>query len=203
MTTPSLLTLSLSALIPGPVKRKRVLLVDGSPAKRDLRSEALRKLGIDVDCACDIGEARSWWRTDLYSLVLINLENDLSQWDEFCADIRVATPAQKVAFLVGKPAYLSESPNATDPLQTESRDSIKTRSDAKTQGQTGPSGNLTLQWGIMEASRRISAVRSVSVARSMAIRNRPTPPRDFEPRPYRRDPLTTLVAAELRKEELL
>jgi len=203
MTTPSLLSLPLSAPIPSPIKRKRVLLVDASPAKRDRRSEALRTLGIDVDCACDIGEARSWWRTDLYSLVLINLENCLSQWDEFCADIRVATPAQKVAFLVGKPAYLSESPNAPDPLQTESHDSVEPRSDAKTPEQTGPSGNLTLQWGIMEASRRISAVRSVSAARSMAIRNRPMPPRDLEAKACRRDPLTTLLAAELRKEELL
>jgi len=203
MTTPSLLTLPLSAPIPGPIKRKRVLLVDASPAKRDLRSEAMRTLGMDVDCACDICEARSWWRADLYSLVLINLEHDLSQWDEFCADIRVATPAQKVAFLVGKPAYLSESPNAADPLQTESHASIKLRNDTQTPEQTGTSGHLTLQWGIMEASRRISAVRSVSAARSMAIRNRPTPPRDLEANAPRRDPLTTLLAAELRKEELL
>jgi hypothetical protein len=203
MTTPSLPSLPLSAPIPGPVKRKRVLLVDASPAKRELRSEALRKLGMDVDCACDICEARSWWRADLYSLVLINLENDLSQWDEFCADVRVATPAPKVAFLIGKPAYLSESPNAPDPLQTESRDSIELRSETKTSEPTGPSGHLPLQWGIMEASRRISAVRSVSAARSMAIRNRPTPPRDLEPKASRRDPLTTLLAAELRKEELL
>jgi len=203
MTTPSLLSLPLSAPIPSPIKRKRVLLVDASPAKRDLRSEALRKLGMDVDCACDICEARSWWRADLYSLVLINLEHDLSQWGEFCADIRVATPVQKVAFLVGKPAYLSESPNAPGPLQTESHDSIKLTSDSQTPEPTAPSGNLTLQWGIMEASRRISAVRSVSAARSMAIRNRPTPPRDLEPKASRRDPLATLLAAELRKEELL
>jgi CheY-like chemotaxis protein len=203
MTTPSLLSSPLSAPIPSPIKRKRVLLVDASPGKRELRSEALRKLGMEVDCACDIGEARAWWRADLYSLVLINLENDLSQRDEFCAHVRVATPAQKIAFLVGKPAYLSESADATDPLQTESYDSIKSRSDAKTPEQTGPSGNLHLQWGIMEASRRISAVRSVSVARSMAIRNRPAPPRDLEPKASKRDPLTTLLAAELRKEELL
>ena len=203
MTTPSLLTLPLSAPIPSPIKRKRVLLVDASPAKRELRSEALRKLGMEVDCACDLGEARSWWRADLYSLVLINLENDLSQRDEFCAEIRVATPAQKVAFLVGKPGYLSESPNAADPPQPESDDSIKLRSDTQIPEQTGPSGHLILQWGIMEASRRISAVRSVSAARSMAIRNRPMPPRDLEAKASRRDPLTTLLAAELGKEELL
>jgi CheY-like chemotaxis protein len=203
MTTPSLLSLPLSPPIPGPIKRKRVLLVDASPAKRELRSEAMRKLGMDVDCACDICEARSWWRADLYSLVLINLENDLSRWDEFCADIRVAAPPQRVAFLVGKPGYLSESPNLPAPLQTKSHDSVKLSGNAKTPDLIGSPGNFPLQWGIMEASRRISAVRSVSAARSMAIRNRPTPPRDLEPRPSRRASLTSLLAVELRKEELL
>jgi hypothetical protein len=43
VTIPSLLSLPLSAPIPGPVKPKRVLLVDASPSKRELRSEALRK----------------------------------------------------------------------------------------------------------------------------------------------------------------
>ena len=37
----------------------------------------MRKLGIEVDCAADIAEARSWWRADLYNLVLINMENEI------------------------------------------------------------------------------------------------------------------------------
>ena len=48
------------------LSRKRVLLVDTSSTKRDLRADAMRKLGMDVDCAADINEARSWWRADLY-----------------------------------------------------------------------------------------------------------------------------------------
>jgi len=56
-----LLALPLSTSIPGGVKKKRVLLIDASHAKRDLRAEVLRKLGIDVDCAADMAEARSWW----------------------------------------------------------------------------------------------------------------------------------------------
>jgi hypothetical protein len=44
--------------LPRPTRKKRVLLVDTSTAKRDLRAEAMRKLGMDVDCACDIDEAR-------------------------------------------------------------------------------------------------------------------------------------------------
>ena len=37
-------------------KKKRVLLVDTSRTKRDLRSETMRKLGMDVDCAGDVAE---------------------------------------------------------------------------------------------------------------------------------------------------
>ena len=97
----SLLTLPLSSPVSGPIRRKRVLLVDASPAKRELRAEAMRKLGMDVDCACDVSEARSWWRADLYNLVLINLENDLGHRDKFCEYIRAAKPPQHTADFVG------------------------------------------------------------------------------------------------------
>ena len=59
MNTP-LSALPLSAPVPDATKKKRVLLIDISHAKRDLRVEVLRKLGMDVDCAADIAEARVW-----------------------------------------------------------------------------------------------------------------------------------------------
>jgi hypothetical protein len=202
MTT-SLLTLPVSSPIPGPVKRKRVLLVDASPAKRELRAETMRKLGMEVDCACDISEARCWWRADLYTLVLINLENDLCHWDKFCVDIRAATPPQKLAFLVGKPEYLAESPNLSDPPEAKPNGDTELEGEIKTSCATGAFGEPALRWGIMEASRRISAVRSVSAARSMAMRNRPTPARDLEVRASRRAEVMSQLASELRKEDLL
>src|SRR6476661_10962423 len=110
MNTP-LPGLPISLSVPGPFKKKRVLLVDESAKKRDLRAEVMRKLGIDVDCAADILEARSWWRADLYDLVLLNMENGNGNRDKFCEDIRGATPPQRLAFLVGGPAYLADSPN--------------------------------------------------------------------------------------------
>src|SRR6266581_2741149 len=110
MTT-LMLALPLSNPIRGPVKKRRVLLVDTSPSKRELRAETMRKLGMDVDCAADISEARSWWRADLYNLVLINMENEQGHRDKFCDDMRSATPLQQLAFLVGKPEYLADSPN--------------------------------------------------------------------------------------------
>ena len=90
MNTP-LLALPLSAPSPDPLKKKRVLLIDTSHAKRDLRAEVLRKLGIDVDSAADIAEARAWWRPALYDLVLINMETGRGQRDRFCDDLRSAT----------------------------------------------------------------------------------------------------------------
>jgi DNA-binding response OmpR family regulator len=72
MTTP-FLALPLSAPIPSVEKKKRVLLIDTSAQSRELRAEVMRKLGMDIDCAADISEARCWWRADLYDLVLINV----------------------------------------------------------------------------------------------------------------------------------
>lgn len=198
----SLLTLPLSAPIPSPIKRKRVLLVDVSSAKRELRAEAMRKLGVDVDSACDIAEARSWWRPDLYDLVLINMENELGHRDKFCEDIRGATPPQQLAFLVGKPEYLASSPTSDAAPSPQRQDHTENQAEAS----AAPAADVLgppLFWGIMEASRRISAVRSVFAARSTAIRNRPTPPRDREARELRRGDTFSDIVSELQEGKML
>ena len=192
--TLALLSLPLSSPIPGLVKKKRVLLVDASPAKRELRVEALRKLGVDVDCACDISEARSWWRADLYDLVLVNPENELGR-DKFCADVRETGNSRSLAFLVGKPEYISNLP--TDPILKLATDQAISTSPAV---EIAP--EISQRWGIMEASQRISKVRSVSVAHTMAMRNRPTPPRDMEKRPSRRTDAESLMLAHFRGDEI-
>jgi len=53
MTT-SIISRPLSEAIPSQLKKKRVLLVDASARKRDLRADTMRKLGMEVDCAADI-----------------------------------------------------------------------------------------------------------------------------------------------------
>jgi len=198
MNTP-LLSLPVSAPIPDVVKKKRVLLIDTSHAKRDLRAEVLRKLGIDVDSAADIVEARVWWKPALYDLVLINMEEGRGQRDKFCDDVRSATPPQRLAFLVGRPEYLADLPNAEEELAVENgdeQDAIR----AKNIVATDP-GDTTQRWGILEASRRISAVRSASIARTQAMRALPPPPRDSEGRPAK--PTTTPTSLDdLLKEEL-
>lgn len=195
MTT-SLLSLPLSSPIPGLLKKKRVLLVDGSPAKRELRAEAMRRLGMDVDCACDISEARSWWRADLYNLVLVNMEHEMDQRDRFCSDIRAATIRQHLAFFVGKPEYLADAPGAESGLGDG--DHMKDEMAPAPEVSSG----INQRWGIMEASRRISAVRSVSVARTTALRNRPTPPRDLEVRVTRRAEAEAQLLSVFQKEEV-
>lgn len=177
MTTSPLPGLRFSAPIPSNEKKRRVLLIDRSSRKRELRAEMMRKLGIEVDSAADIGEARSWWKVDLYDLVLINVENDRGVRDKFCDDIRVAAPRQRFAFLVGKPEYLSGSPSP-DAANQDAEAAIGLVSAAL----TADLGDAGQRWGILEASRRISSVRSASNARTLAMRNRPTPPRDLETR---------------------
>jgi len=193
--------LPLSVSIPPALSKKRVLLVDTSPMTRDLRADVMRRLGMEVDCAADIDEARSWWRADLYHLVLINMENKLGHRDRFCEDVRGATPPQQLAFLVGKPEYLAHSPCAegADPVP---QDGVEVLPHLKKTGMPADFGVPPQRWGILEASRRISAVRSASVARTRAIRERPTPPRDIENRDVKRSAAWSQVLPELRKEEL-
>jgi CheY-like chemotaxis protein len=187
------------------VKKKRVLLVDTSAGKRELRAEAMRRLGMDVDCACDISEARSWWRADLYNLVLINMKNEMGRRDKFCDDVRGATPPQELAFLVGKPEYLADLPNGDGEIPIESND-VQAVRDRVSAVRPGDEPAVPGYWGIMEASRRISAVRSESAARAQAMRNRPTPPRDLEIQHSRgakaESPLLEPERLESEKEEM-
>ena len=62
-------------------------------------------------------------------------------------------------------------------------------------------GDLTQRWGILEASRRISAVRSASIARTQAMRALPAPPRDSDGRRLKPNATPTSLD-DLLKEEL-
>jgi CheY-like chemotaxis protein len=193
--------MQLSPSIPDVLKRKRVLLVDASARKRDLRADAMRKLGMEVDCAADIDEARSWWRADLYHLVLINMKNELGHRDRFCEDIRRAIPPQQLAFLVGKPEYLADAPGAEGAGPVPGVGLAFVEEERKA-GAPADFGSVPQRWGILEASQRISAVRSAAVVRSNAMRERPTPPRDLESRDMKRSAAWSQVLPELQKEEM-
>ena len=204
MSAPTLTTWSVANPTAAVLKKKRVLLIDTSRAKRDLRSETMRKLGVDVDCAADISEARCWWRADLYDLVLIHVDDPTAPRDKFCDDMRNATPPQQIMFLVGKPEYLATAPGAdTDiaPLLPADDNTAEPGmwNDVKASLTQKLTDAPSQRWGILEACRRISAVRSVSEARSKAIRNRPMPPRDSEITQSRRTEEVDLLAQLTRE----
>jgi CheY-like chemotaxis protein len=185
-----------SAPIPGVIKKKRVLLVDTSQAKRELRAEVMRKFGMDVDCAADVDEARLWWKANFYDLVLINMEKSHEYRDKFCDDIRSATPPQRLAFLVGQPEYLADSPNGD--AEAQNADDLIV-GDMRL-ALAADLGDPTQRWGILEASRRISAVRSKSLARTQAMRLLPALPRDSEGRASKRTSTATSLDDLLREE---
>ncbi len=194
------LALPASAPIPDSIKKKRVLLIDTSHATRDLRAEVLRKLGIDVDSAADIVEARVWWKPALYDLVLINMEKGRGQRDKFCDDVRNATPPQRLAFLVGGPNYLTDSLNHDQELAMASTDEQPVTRNASGLFSDGPR-DTDQRWGILQASRKISAVRSASIARTQAMRALPPPPRDSEVRTTKSTAMPASLD-DLLKEEL-
>lgn len=159
---------------PSSAKKKRVLLLDTSQTKRDVRADVMRRLGIEVDCAADVLEARCWWRPDLYNLVLINAASDGESRDEFCAHLRSANPPQRIAFFVGGPEYLSVAPDLDAASPEASADALRTEFAALL---AKGSQATSQRWGILEACKRISSVRSLSEARSRAMRETPRPSR--------------------------
>ena len=199
MNTP-LLALLASAPIPDAVKKKRVLLIDTLHARRDLRAEVMRKLGIDVDSAADVAEARVWWRPALYDLVLISMEKGRGQRDRFCDDVRSATPPQRLAFLVGRPDYLSDSLNQDQEFAMESSGEEAVIVSANGRFSADPA-DAAQRWGILEASRQISVVRSAAIARTQAMRSLPPPARDSELRRSKPSAIPTSLD-DLLKEEL-
>jgi hypothetical protein len=203
MTMP-VVALPLSAPEGIPAKKKRVLLLDTSQTKRDLRADVMRQLGIEVDCAADVLEARCWWRADLYNLVLISAAGEIDSRDKFCSDIRSANPPQRIAFFVGGPEYLAAAPHSDEAPVGAGPFDKQMIAALLAQGSHKPSQQ---QWGILEACRKISSVRSVSEARSRAIRETPRPSRWAEAIEQHSAPEVTqpqpLFATPAEREELL
>jgi hypothetical protein len=173
--TAPVVALPLSTPDGSPAKKKRVLLLDTSQTKRDLRADVMRQLGIEVDCAADVLEARCWWRADLYNLVLINVAGEIESRDKFCTDMRSAIPPQRIAFFVGGPEYLAVAPHSDEVPAEPDADALHREMVAALLAQAA--GSSSQRWGILEACRKISSVRSVSEARSRAIRETPRPSR--------------------------
>jgi len=189
-----------SVPLSGKLKDKRVLLVDSSATMRERRAESMRKLGMEVDCAADISEARSWWREHLYRLVLIDMES--GPRERFCDDMRRATPPQQISFLVGKPVYLADAPRPDIPPVQTTGEPVPWRDDVRAALAVELPGGVSQRWGILEASRRISAVRALSQARSTSAPGKSAPPRDVETREFKRAAAESRTLDDLLREEL-
>ncbi len=153
----------MTSALAGPLAghRKRVLLVGTYSLKRDLRARIMRKLGVEVDCAADISEARSLWQADSYSLVLVDVRNDSVNVQEFCAEIRSAKPPQVVAFLVGKPNYLAGSPDSEDAVPAAAPNGHGNWNEMVAAMYADASEALPRRFGFQEASWRIAALRTL------------------------------------------
>ena len=144
-------------------KKKRLLLVDANAGICAVRVNALGKAGLDVDCASDAAAARVLWRANSYSLVLIDLRHDGNSAAEFCAEIKADSPSQVVAFLVGKPAYLSFSPS---PEVDSEAAAPSAWSQKAAMLLTRDCSAAPVQGGFLEATLRMAAKRSLTKTRT-------------------------------------
>jgi CheY-like chemotaxis protein len=150
---------------------KKILLVAPTGPRRNLRSNVLRRHGLEVTCATHISDARLLWHPAVYNLVLLDTNHDVAGALEFCKEMRETEPCQLIAFLVGKPEYLASSPGAEQlptGLSPISRYEENLRDLMANACET-----LPRRGGFLEATWRISLKRSALSA------ERPNPPRQL------------------------
>src|SRR5271166_5042896 len=93
------------------VQLKRcALLMDSNPERRALRKKIMALHGVEMIGAGNLDEAASIWHRDRYDMVLIDLRLDYRGALALRDEIKKDSPGQMVAFLVGKPDYVSLQP---------------------------------------------------------------------------------------------
>ena len=90
--------------------KKSVLLMDTNPDRRALRKKIMALRGVEMIGAGNLAEAASIWHRDRYDMVLIDIRLDYRGALAFRDEIKKDSPDQIVAFLVGKPEYVSLHP---------------------------------------------------------------------------------------------
>lgn len=89
-------------------ERRRVLLIDENSHRLNLRATILRNHEIEVHLAARVDEARSLWKNIPYDLVLLAAPEDSEQAVLVSQQIRKSKPRQRIALLIGPPAYIRE-----------------------------------------------------------------------------------------------
>ena len=93
------------------VQLKRcALLMDSNPERRALRKKIMALHGVEMIGAADLDEAASIWHRDRYDMVLIDIRKNYNGALALRDEIKKDSPGQMVAFLVGKPDYVSFDP---------------------------------------------------------------------------------------------
>jgi hypothetical protein len=142
-------------------RKKRVLLVDSIASKRDLRARVLRQMGVEVDCAADISEARALWQADSYNLVLLDVRREPANVEAFCTEMQDTKTPQRIAYLVGKPEYLGAAPGIEAELAQDVSRGKTIWSEVVASLFIDSCELLPRRYGFVEASWRIAATRSL------------------------------------------
>jgi CheY-like chemotaxis protein len=87
---------------------RRILLIDQNRTKQNLRATILRNYEIEVHTAKSIADAASFWKTHFYDLVLLAAPENSEEAIAASAQIRGINPRQRIALLVGPPAFVRE-----------------------------------------------------------------------------------------------
>ena len=97
--------------------RRIILLIDPDTRKQKLRATVLRGFEIEVHAAGSMERAESLWKSGAYDLILVAAEKNTDESYLLSARIRLAKPEQRIALLVGPPAYIRELPGAAKPAR--------------------------------------------------------------------------------------
>ncbi len=85
----------------------KILLVDSHAKPREMRAGVFRQRHIDVDSAGSFGEARVFWTSGSYRLILLSPRETPQESIDFFQMVKRKNPSQRIAFLVGSPEYVS------------------------------------------------------------------------------------------------
>jgi hypothetical protein len=89
-------------------ERRRILLIDENSRKLNLRATILRNHEVEVHLANRLEDAKSLWKNTAYDLVLLGAAENSEQAALASLQIRKLRPRQRIALLVGPPAYVRE-----------------------------------------------------------------------------------------------
>jgi CheY-like chemotaxis protein len=104
-------------MIPFCNDHRTVLLIDQNTRKQKLRATVLRGFEIEVHAAESMERAESLWKSGTYDLILVAAEEKVDESYFLSARIRLEKPEQRIALLVGPPAYIRELPGAAKPAR--------------------------------------------------------------------------------------